>query len=53
MTITKTHRHDTEEHCTICGDNDCHLDIDGWCEAHGWNCAEFHLFLEAERERTA
>lgn len=31
--------------CRACGDPACRCDEDGWCPAHGWDCANFHMYL--------
>lgn len=37
-----------DQHCTICGNTDCHLDADGWCPAHGWDCADYHQHMHEQ-----
>lgn len=34
--------------CCRCGDPRCDSDADGWCPAHGWDCADFHIYLDDE-----
>ncbi|PUB32511.1 hypothetical protein C8K30_1011037 [Promicromonospora sp. AC04] len=31
--------------CCACGDPACRRDEDGWCLAHGWDCADYHTYL--------
>lgn len=40
-----------DEHCIICGNTDCRLDTDGWCTAHGWDCAGYHQNLREQLAR--
>ncbi|WP_026820023.1 hypothetical protein [Arthrobacter castelli] len=39
-----------DTYCPLCGNLECHADNDGWCLAHGWDCGDFHQYLNETSE---